>query len=83
MKKSKKSRKRFTTNKYVHEQKYGMEQSVKKYRTNEKVFTDEMEHLRLRLDKYENNSMPDKDKLIASLNTQILQVCLHIYTDIM
>jgi hypothetical protein len=33
-----------------------------------------MEQLRERLDKCENNSMPDKDKLLSSLNVQISEV---------
>jgi hypothetical protein len=58
----------------AQEQKYDLEQTLKKCKTNEKVLSSEIEHLRQRLDKFESNSIPDKEKEIHALNLKIKQV---------
>jgi alanyl-tRNA synthetase len=65
--------------KAVQEQKYDLEQALKKTKTNEKFYFTEMEHLRSQLDKAENELAQYKNKKGDDSGNKLAQVFYIFY----
>jgi len=60
--------------KFLQEQKYEAQQSLKKCKQNEQLLNGEIKYLRKKLDKFTSSKMPDKEKDIKVLNLKIKEV---------